>query len=103
MDSKRIVLAILLLIFGAFTAWVAVSDSIVAALVGSGPGQLWHIQTAIDLTIALGFGGAWLWRDAKSRGMSPLPWVIALPLTGSLALLAYVVLRRSRQADASRA
>lgn len=89
---KKIGLTLLLLDFAALTAW--------ALFTGSTPELLtelltnpWGIQTGVDLAISASFGIAWMWRDAKARGINPLPWALAVIPTGSLALLVYAVRR----------
>ncbi len=95
---KKIGLVLLLLDFTALTAWAAVTGS-----TGEQLAQLftnpWGIQIAVDLCIAATFGIQWLWRDAKSRGIEPLPWALAVVPTGSLALLAYAVRRTFADAE----
>lgn len=47
----------------------------------------------VDLCIALTMVMTWMWRDAKSNGMSPVPY-IALTLTlGSVGPLSYLMMR----------
>jgi hypothetical protein len=53
----------------------------------------WGMQLLLDLSISLFFIGSWIRRDAKSRGIVALPYLIALPLLGSIAALAYFVHR----------
>ncbi|GAP35991.1 DUF2834 domain-containing protein [Piscinibacter sakaiensis] len=50
-------------------------------------------QVLCDLAIALGLVLAWLWQDARQRGRSPWPWVIATLLLGSFGPLLYLLLR----------
>ena len=53
----------------------------------------WALQVALDLCIACWFSAMWMRSDAKKHGISALPFLIALPLFGSIATLAYVVRR----------
>ncbi|MBX3269598.1 MAG: DUF2834 domain-containing protein [Sandaracinaceae bacterium] len=99
---EKIGLAVVLLSFVALTAW--------AAYAGSSAEQLealftnpWGIQISVDLCIAATFAIRWMWRDAKERGIAPLPWALAVIPTGSLALLAYAVRRRFAPTPAARA
>ena len=96
---KKIGLVLVLLDFTALTAWALFTGSLGQTLtqIGSSP---WMIQISVDLCIAASFGTAWMWRDAKERGINPLPWALAVVPTGSLALLAYAV-RRSFAAERS--
>ncbi len=57
----------------------------------------WTWQYFIDLVIALGLVLVWLWRDARSRGKSPYPWVIATLFFGSFSPLAYLFFRSQDQ------
>ena len=69
-------------------------------------------QVFADLVIALSLAMAWMWRDARRRGRSPWPWIVATLLTGSFGPLAYVIVhapwvadrdqRRAAGADADR-
>src|SRR5262245_19645319 len=98
MNLKRLGVLFLFLDFAAFTAWVVVTQPL-GAVADAVRASYWTVQIAIDLVIALSFGAVWLARDAKARGMNPLPWIVALPFTGSLSLLAYLLLRREHGAE----
>ncbi len=89
---KKIGLVLLLLDFAALTAWAAFTGSSAeqVATLFTNP---WGIQIAVDLCIAASFAMRWMWKDAKLRGINPLPWVLAVIPTGSLAILAYAVRR----------
>jgi hypothetical protein len=56
----------------------------------------WAMQMLLDLSIALFLVGGWLRRDARARGVSPTPYLIALPVLGSIAALVYLVRRPPR-------
>lgn len=56
----------------------------------------WAMQMLLDLTIALCLVGGWLRRDAQSRGMAAWPYLVALPLVGSISPLVYLAHRRLR-------
>lgn len=58
------------------------------------------LQVALDLCISWFFAGAWVRHDAKKHGISPTPFLCALPLVGAIAVLAYLV-RRSFARDAA--
>lgn len=92
MNLKQIGMALVLLDFAALTAYACFAEP-PAAIVEAVSHNWWSLQIAIDLVISATFGGVWLYQDAKKRGINPLPWLVALPLTGSLSLLAYVVRR----------
>jgi hypothetical protein len=57
----------------------------------------WGMVLTADLLIALAIGIGWMWRDARTRGISALPYALITAGTGSIGLLLYL-LRRSRRA-----
>ncbi len=63
--------------------------------------SFWTWQYFIDLVIALGIFMIWMWRDCRRRGKSPLPWIIATCLLGSITALIYLIVRQapSQMAD----
>lgn len=58
-------------------------------------GNAWHLLIGTDLMIALGMVSTWLWRDARARGSSPLPYLVMTALGGSLGPLLYLLGRRA--------
>lgn len=59
-----------------------------------------NLTLSADLVIALTLVSAWLWRDARSRGKSPWPFLVLTALLGSVGPLLYLVLK-SGKGDAS--
>ena len=57
----------------------------------------WAMQMLLDLSIALFIVGGWLRRDARAYGIPATPYLLAMPLFGSLAALAYLVHRGARR------
>ena len=49
--------------------------------------------TLIDLTIALSFALGWLITDARKRGITAWPYVVASIVLGSPAVLVYAIRR----------
>lgn len=49
---------------------------------------LWGNQVWLDLLLALGIGWAFLVPRARALGMRPLPWLLAVLLSGGIGLLA---------------
>lgn len=93
---KRLVriaaLLFLLLAFGAFSVDVVARQGAhgLAHVLGREP---WAAQIMIDLCVCAVFAGAWLRRDARERGIASLPYLVAIPLVGSLSVLVYLVRR----------
>jgi len=92
MSWRKIGLWAVLLDFVAFTAWVIYQYGY------SGFFEL-HLTNAIgiqvfaDLIIALTLVMVWMVRDARERGVSATPYVIATLCLGSIGPLLYLALR----------
>jgi hypothetical protein len=87
---KKLLVADALVAFLALTAWVVFARG--AGMVR----DLWTptgLLVCIDLTIALTLAMVWVWRDARARGVKPLPYAIMTVLTGSAGPLLYLLLR----------
>lgn len=97
-------LAIALVVFVAFTGW-----SITVAIANGPTGFLslaarepWAMQMLLDLVISLIVATGWVRGDAKQRGLPWLPYVVAAPILGSPAVLAYLVHREFAALRATR-
>ncbi len=51
-------------------------------------------QVLTDLVIALSLVMIWMWRDARTLGRNPWPWVLATLALGSFGPLVYLLTRR---------
>lgn len=88
-------LAVLLAVFLGFTTW---SLTIVAgqglgglvSLVGREP---WAAQLLVDLSLSLLVAWSWLRHDARTRGLTAWPYMVATVAVGSVAVLAYLIHR----------
>jgi hypothetical protein len=47
----------------------------------------------LDLVIALTVASTVVHRDARQRGISPWPWMVAMSMLGSIGMLTYFVYR----------
>jgi len=92
---SRLLAAGVLLPFLVFSVWVTVEKGYVDFFRLPWSHPIWS-QEFLDLCIALCFVSGWLKRDARLRGASPWPYLVATPLLGSIAPLAYLVLRPAR-------
>ena len=78
---------------------VAFADLNAYALWQHGFVGFWQLATAnsatmlvmVDLTIALGFVTVWMWRDARRRGVSLVPFLALTAALGSVGPLLYLV------------
>jgi hypothetical protein len=87
----RIVLGIILLDFLALSMW-ALSVHGYVGLFEAMAANAATITASADLVIALGLITVWMWRDAKARGRSVLPYVGLTALLGSVGPLTYLLL-----------
>lgn len=53
--------------------------------------NLASIALLVDLTIAVSLIAVWMWNDAKEKGISPIPYLVASVFLGSVGPLAYLV------------
>jgi hypothetical protein len=97
MNWKRLGIGLLLADFSAFTAWVIWQHGYVSFLQLPLQSPV-ALQVAIDLVIALGITSAFVWRDARARGVSPLPFLAITAVLGSIGPLLYFVLRPEAEA-----
>ena len=88
-------LAAVIVVLVAFTAW-----SLVIVAPEGLPGLLallrdlpWGRQVFVDLCIALSVAWLWLVPEARARGISPWPYLVATPFAGSISLLAFLLHR----------
>ena len=51
------------------------------------------MQVFVDLCISVSLFGGWMILDARSRGATVWPYVVAIPAVGSFAPLAYLMVR----------
>ena len=90
---QRPLIVVTLVLFGALTAaalWHHGYWGIFAPQLQSLAGG----QVLADLVIALVLVLVWLYRDARSQGRNPWPWVVATLTLGSFGPLVYLLTRR---------
>jgi hypothetical protein len=99
MKLKQIVLGAVLVDFTALSAWAFyTADWSNFATTMAEPLM---IQVATDLALMASIVCVWMWRDAKQRGINPLPHVLLTICTGSIGALAYLVRRAGSDAEGS--
>jgi len=97
---KKLLPAIVLVPFTVFSLLVIVQHGYFG-FVSLAAQEPWALQMLLDVSIALFLVGGGIRRDARSRGLPSLPYVLALPFVGSIGALAYLV-HRSFSDGASR-
>ena len=92
MNAKQIGLSLTLLVFGgveAYAVWQVGYVGVFEQALGSVGATLGFV----DLCIALGLVTVWLVRDARDRGISPVPYMVLTLALGSVGPLFYLVRR----------
>jgi len=96
------ILALVFLDFAALNAYVVSVHGYVGfwqAILSSPAG----IAVLVDLTIAVGLIGVWMWNDSRERALPFLPYAVLALGFGSLGPLAYLIHRELRALRAVRA
>ena len=95
MNTKQIGLSLVLLAFGAFEAY-AVWEHGVVGLFAAVLANSATTVAFVDLAIALGLVSVWMAVDARERGMSAVPYVVATMALGSVGPLLYLIRREGQ-------
>ena len=96
MKARNVLVAIVLLAFTPFSLFVAIHRGYFG-FARLAVHDLWALQMLIDLTIALVLVSIWLRRDAYNRGIKAWPYLVALPLVGSISPLIYLLHRELKR------
>ena len=95
MNRTVLILAVVLADFLGLSGWalyrhgyVGLFETVLATPAG--------IQVSTDLVVALALVSLWMWRDARERGISLLPFVVLTATLGSIGPLCYLLRREWR-------
>ena len=99
MDLKRLVPLFVLADFSALTAYAVAQHGFVGVFALAFANAA-TITLSVDLVIALSLVAGWMWRDARERGVTPLPYLLLTMLLGSVGPLLYLVRRPSGRVPA---
>lgn len=91
---KRVLLVVVFIAFSLFTA-IAVWQHGIIGIIEPHFKNIATAQVFVDLVIALSLFLCWMWRDAKLAGRNPIPWLILVLATGSIAALLYLIIYKS--------
>ncbi len=94
MNGRQLILGLVLLDFGAFTAYALWTHGIVGFVDAVFANTATTLLLA-DLVIALALVTTWLWQDARDRGVSPVPYVLLTLGFGSVGPLLYLIRREA--------
>lgn len=89
------ILVVTFVVFTAWSSWLTFDDGL-AGLTALLETNDWGKQIFADLCISLFIGWGFLRSDAKKHGLPSLPYVVATPFLGSIAVLAYLIHRELR-------
>ena len=92
MNLRLVLLLVTLALFGAYSVWLLLDVGYIA-IWKAGFANPSSLQILMDLVIACLIISSWMIGDAKARGVSVWPWIIAVLTTGTLAILVYLVVR----------
>jgi hypothetical protein len=101
MNGKQIGLSVLLVAFLDLTAYAVYHHGLRGVFELLTANAVTLLATT-DLLIALTMVTVWMWRDARDRGVSPVPYAIVTLLIGSAGPLLYLI-RRAGAEGLSRA
>jgi len=90
MNWRRLGLLFVLADFSALTAYTTIQYG-VGGLIEMALANAVTITLSVDLLIALSLITAWMWRDARDRGVAPLPYALLTFTLGSIGPLLYLV------------
>ena len=96
MNAKQIGLSLILLVFGgveAYAVWQVGYVGVFEQALGTVGARLGFL----DLCVALGLVTVWLVRDARDRGISPIPYMLLTLTLGSVGPLLYLIRREGRE------
>ena len=97
MNAKQIVLGLVLAVFGFETAWALANFGFVGFWEELLASSFATYLVVADLVIALSLVMAWMWSDARERGVTVWPYLVVTLLLGSIGPLAYLIRREAAQ------
>lgn len=95
MSPRTVLLLVVIALFGALSA-LALADVGYLGIIAPHLRSWGGAQVLVDLVIACALGCLWMIQDARARGISPWPFVVATFFAGSFGILFYLVVRERR-------
>ena len=92
MRERTLVLSVVLVAFAAFSAYVVWEHGVIGLMERCFDNSATTLAV-VDMTIALALVMTWILRDAKERGVSPIPYVVLTLMLGSVGPLLYLIVR----------
>lgn len=102
MRRSRLLALVVLVPFLLYSTWATATEGFAIYFTGPFTHRIWT-QEFLDLCIALTIVSGWMLADGRRRGLRVWPYVVLVPLLGSIAPLCYLVFRKGedRAADPS--
>jgi hypothetical protein len=101
MNRTQIVLGLVLAAFGFESAWAVYHFGFVG-LFQQIFSNFASSLVFFDLVIALSLAMVWMWRDARERGATVWPYLVATLALGSIGPLSYLIVRESAKRSEAR-
>ena len=99
MTTQRALLLAVLIPFAVYTDIALFNIGSLTELTAAFTGDLMVIQVSIDLVIAIGLACLWVWKDAKSKGANPVPYIALMMTLGSIGLMVYLFVHVAKRAE----
>jgi hypothetical protein len=100
MSKLRVFAALVLVPFTLYSTWVTYTEGYRPFFTLPWSHPIWT-QEFLDLCIALTLVSSWMVADARRRGATVWPYLVATPLLGSISPLTYLLLRAEAPRDAA--
>lgn len=92
MNIRVVILLLVLIAFVGFSSWVMLDIGYIG-IWAAGFQSLGAMQILFDLVISCLVFSWWMLGDARARNVNPVPWLLAIVATGSIAILVYLLVR----------
>lgn len=92
-STQKPILLVTLAAFGVLTLIAGITDGLPGGVIDAVTFNWWSTQVFVDLVIAAALICVWIYRDARTRGHNPWPWIVGTAIVGMFAPLVYLVLR----------
>ncbi len=92
MNLRFVLLIVIFALFGGYTFWLLFEVGYIA-IWQAGFASPASLQILLDLVIACLIICSWMIGDAKARGLTIWPWILAVVTTGTIAILVYLIVR----------
>lgn len=95
MSTRAAFIVLAIAVFTTYSLFVVAEDGYFGFLTMAAR-EPWGLQVLLDLAISLSLFNLWMYRDARERNIAAWPYIVAMPLVGSIGALAYLLHRELR-------